>query len=275
MDQLTMIFGDRLSQDERRRILRSIFRGLGGMAADCVEVFRHSPARTRAFISNDPGPIRIFEQMLERGRGLILITAHLGGWELAAPYVASYFPNRGALVVARLHNSYMQELSHNFRSRMGCRIFYREETPRKLLRHLQGGGILGMLPDMDIHTIRGIFVPFLGRNAYTPTGPASLSVLAQCPILPLVLVRGLEGGYRLEVAEPVEPRPQADTKEEVLRITRAWSESIERFVLRYPDQWMWFHPRWHTTPERLRLRREHRLRQFRESSSASQTEFPK
>jgi len=272
LDNMAMILGDRLTSVKRRQIIRALFHGLGVMIAACIDVLWHGPERSRLFVINDPEPARVIEKFLKQGRGLIIVTAHFGGFALLPSYGLSFFPNRVAVVAARLHNPYMRELIHRLHARMGYRVFYREEGPWRLVRYLQTGGILGMLPDLEMDKFPGIFIPFLGRNAYTTTGPASLSLLTGCPILPVFLIHIPEKGYSLEFGEPIEPRPHLDKKgkkEELYRMTQAWSDSVERIILSHPEQWAWFRPRGITTPERLNYKREHRrqrrLRQLRGS----------
>ena len=110
------------------------------------------------------------------------------------------------------------------------------------------------MPDQDVKNLGGIFIPFLGHQAYTPTGPARLALAARVPIVPAVMVRVEPGRFRIEVGAPIQPDRRNDRDAEIERLTRAWSQWIEAAIRRHPEQWAWWHPRWATTPEKLAAR---------------------
>jgi KDO2-lipid IV(A) lauroyltransferase len=251
---LLLAFGQDLSAAERERIIGGVARNLGRFVAETVAMKRRGGGFFDRVI--DPGDLpQVGARLLAAGKGAIGVTGHVGNWELLAHHCARLFPGRFCAVVAnRLGNRWMNALVERERAASRLATIYQEDSPRKILRVLAENNSVGIVPDQDVDAIRGTFVDFFGKPAYTPTGPAWLAVRSGAPILPLFLVR--EGrGLRFLVDEPIWPNAGAtDEQAEVERITRAWCSAVERVIRKYPDQWVWFHRRWRTTPERLAQR---------------------
>jgi KDO2-lipid IV(A) lauroyltransferase len=162
---------------------------------------------------------------------------------------------RVRVIAKRILNPGVDAALVGMRARFGVETIYQEESPRKLLRFLAEGGMVGILPDADLIRMQGIFVRFLGREAWTTTGPANLSIVSGAPIVPAFL-RWNGRAYRLSLDEPIFPDRAAPRDEEVRRITEAWSQSFERAIRAQPDHWVWIHERWKTDEARLQQRRE-------------------
>ena len=153
------------------------------------------------------------------------------------------------VVARRLSYSPYNRLLEGLRSRLGVRIIYQDESPREAMEHLKSGGILGILPDQDIKGLSGIFVDFFGRPAWTPVGPAWLSMRTGAPLVPFFWVWD-RGKYRGIVHEPL-PIPNSGNRQlDIERLTSAWSRILEEEIRRRPDQWAWFHRRWRRRPSR-------------------------
>jgi KDO2-lipid IV(A) lauroyltransferase len=117
------------------------------------------------------------------------------------------------------------------------------------LRILRDGGVVAVQGDRDFDNT-GIAVPFFGRPAFFPRGPAFLSLLSRAPILPVFIVRaeradgGDSGGFRVIFFDPIEPEGDARSAEAVQRMLRRSVAAIESIVREYPDQWYCFYPFW-------------------------------
>jgi KDO2-lipid IV(A) lauroyltransferase len=117
---------------------------------------------------------------------------------------------------------------------------------------LDDGGFISLLVDQDAGR-KGAFVPFLGRHASTWRSPALLSMKTGAPILPGCCVRTGGGRFRAIVGEPIYPRDTADVSAETLRITAAFTKTIEKWVRRWPGQYLWLHRRWKSKPAKRSL----------------------
>lgn len=130
------------------------------------------------------------------------------------------------------------------------------DPPGRAISHLRNGGILAILADQDIPRMSGDFIPFLGRDAHTPGGTALLALRAGVPLVPLFLVLTPEMRFRLFALDPIHPDPEGKPREERRRLMRATNDAISTAIRHYPEQWMWVHRRWRSTPESLRAKRE-------------------
>ena len=199
-------------------------------------------------VSLDNGTGKL-EEVLARGHGVIALTGHLGNWEL----LASYFRHRGfpgAIVARRIYYEPFDRVLVRLRQSGLVSTIYHDDPPRALLAELRANHVVGMSADQDIDRLDGVFVPFFGKPAWTPTAPAKIALASGAAIVPVFLIHEGEG-YRLFVEGPIEPLPSHSKEEAIEAMTVAWSQVVERFIRKFPDQWVWMHHRWRTSPETM------------------------
>ena len=248
---------DRVDGRRRREIVATSFRTLLACAAEWLAL----SARGRDFAVSTV--VRVdgmehAEKALSRGRGIIAVTAHFGLFELLPVYFASLGID-GRVVGRRSSDEGLDALITKNRERMGYPSVP-QQAAREILRVLRRGGIVGVLPDQDVDKLPGDFVPFFGRPAYTPTGPATLAVTTGALLVPIFTYRLGPGRHRIAVHPPV-PDPGGEDREERVRgITAAFTRVIEETVAATPGHWAWVHERWSTPPEKLLRRRARRAR---------------
>jgi KDO2-lipid IV(A) lauroyltransferase len=253
MTQLELAYGDAMEPRERRRVSNRVAWNLGLFLAELLASWRGKiPA---GYVEAGDTRERVRE-LLDEGKGLIGITGHVGNWELLGTVFRESAGEQAGPAIAKRHpNPWLNDFIVESRARIGWEIVFQDAGLRPLLRALKSGKMLGTVPDQDIRRAAGIFVPFFGRDAYTSTGPASLSVFSGAPIL-LGFLRRRPGGLVLDLYEPIRPDMDAPDREaEIERLTRAWSDVVETQIRKQPEDWMWFHERWKTTPERLVARK--------------------
>jgi KDO2-lipid IV(A) lauroyltransferase len=120
---------------------------------------------------------------------------------------------------------------------------------------LKKGEIVGLLPDQDMDRIRGIFVDFFGKPAYTMTAPVKFAMASEAPILPAFMVRMPGDRYKLVLGELIRPGADGDRHQAIRKYTEAWMKSFEKMIRDYPAQWGWMHNRWRTTPEMIEAKK--------------------
>ena len=197
----------------------------------------------------EEGVFSKIEQALERGKGLIFVTAHLGNWELITHVIGAH-GYKGGVIGRRIYYEPFNRVLERIRRLSGAVIIYRDESPRSVLQILRKNQVIGMLPDQDVDNIEGIFIPFFGKDAYTLTAPAKFAYASGAPILPVFMVReGLR--YRLVADELLWSNHQNEREKEIERLTTAWSQVFESMIRRYPEQWVWMHRRWKTQPAKM------------------------
>ncbi|MCZ6692254.1 MAG: lysophospholipid acyltransferase family protein [Planctomycetota bacterium] len=251
LQHLEASLGDRHSESERRAICLAMFGNIGRGALEFPLVRRKLGAPLRRMVDGDHllGQVK---KMLEQGKGAILITGHLGNWELSGAYVAMHFPLN--VVARRIYYEPFERIVLRTRAELRMKIVYRDESPRKLLRGLRRNECVTFLADQDMTDVQGVFVDFFGRPAYTATGPISLAIHSGAPVLLVLVVR--DGKRFRSIDEPVELVRTGNRKDDLRINTQRWSEILEKYIAMYPDQWPWYHRRWKTTEEVLERRRK-------------------
>jgi KDO2-lipid IV(A) lauroyltransferase len=195
--------------------------------------------------------IEHFDELHSRGKGVLIVTPHLGNWELLAPKLVAR-GCRGAVVGRRRLRDPGGALLEHMRAPWGFDTLPQDGSPREILRRLRDGQVIGILPDLEVPRLAGTRLPFLGKEALVMTAPAALARAAKVPLLPAtcVLDETAVGGpqarspYRIHFAKPIERNP-ADSNDVA---TSAWLHVFESWIRRAPSQWIWYQDRWRTPP---------------------------
>ena len=253
---LEMALGDEVSVEQRRVISKHVSRSLGLIIAEILAISRGRLGQ--GYFDYQAAEAKLREIMAD-GRGVVIVTGHLVNWEALGWLVFERLGDRSGAVVARRNaNPYLNDIIERFRLRLGMETAYQDDSPRRLVLLLREGGFVATVPDQDVSRIAGAFLPFFGRPAWTPIGPATLARMAGVPIVPVFASRSFEG-IRIECGDPIEADASTPKRDDIERMTLAWSDALEARIRREPKDWMWFHERWRTTPERLERRRQRRI----------------
>jgi len=241
---LRLAFGQTWTPRQIQQVAQEVFQNLVLNFFECV---RFDTLTDQQFFENiEVEGWEHVEAVNRGGQGGILVTGHIGNWELGAAYIA----RRGvpiSVVARRIYINALNERLVEMREKMGAKILYRDSSMRAMLRCLQNNEFLGILPDQDVRRIQGIFVDFFGRPAYTPVGPALLAIASGAPI---IMARDIRKGNRHLIAgdPPIYADRKAPREEEVRRLVTLYTKRLEEFIREYPSQWVWTHRRWRTQP---------------------------
>ncbi len=226
---------------EIERIARAAYGSLGRTSVETAIL----PSRSRGQVIELFEEVRgwsIVEERLARGKGLIVVTGHLGNWELGGAYVAA----RGIPIdaVARhMANPLFDGYLTRTRERLGMSIIHDEEAVKRVPRSLRSGRAVAFLVDQGAVGLASTWVPFFGRLAKTPRGPAVFALRLGAPIVFGVAVRQPSGRYVLTF-EAIDPVETGDREADVDRIVGDYTLALERHVRRAPEQYFWHHRRW-------------------------------
>jgi KDO2-lipid IV(A) lauroyltransferase len=238
--QLTAAFPERDAGDIER-ITRATYANLGRTSVETAIL----PAYNAAEIVNlfeDVQGWSIVEELVARGKGLIVVTGHLGNWELGGAYLAA----RGLLVdaVARhMANPLFDRYLTSTRQRIGMSVVHDDEAVRRVPRSLRSGRAVAFLVDQGAVGLASTWVPFFGRYAKTPRGPAVFALRLDAPIVFGAAVRRPSGRYQLSF-EAIDVTPTGDREADVDRIVAEYTLTLERWIRRTPEQYLWHHRRW-------------------------------
>lgn len=181
---------------------------------------------------------------LAHGRGGIIITGHLGNWELLGAGIAREgFPVHGS--DTRHTNELTHRIIKDLRGRQGVKVLDPEQSVASMLRLLANNQFVAYLPDQDAGR-SGVFVEFFGRPASTRRSPAILSLRAGCPIIPVFIARERPDRHHIIYRELIWPDPTRRGRDSVVDITQRYTRMLEEMVRRYPETYFWMHRRWKT-----------------------------
>lgn len=180
------------------------------------------------------------------GRGVILLTAHLGNWELAAAYLGiKDYPMRA--IGAEQRDARITKLISDIRASCGVETIGKGFDLRGAIKCLQEGNILGVLLDQDAKD-KGIIAPFLGQPASTPYGPVKLAMKMRSPIVPLFIVRRKDNTHHdLYFLPSLEERVKDFYDRPIEENVRLCNDILSEWISRHPEQWLWLYPRWAST----------------------------
>jgi len=249
---LELALGKEKPPGERRRIAREVFVNLGRNMVELAFYPRIDGDNIGAFVKMEGR--EIVDRELGKGKGVIIITGHIGNWELIPTYFCAV-GYRGGVVARRAYYEKYNRLLERLRRSKGFRVFYRDKSPKEILKTLRNNELVGVLADQDVRKLPGVFVEFFGRSAYTPAGPVLIAMKSGAPLVPVRIVR--EGrGHRIIVDEPIRLRDSGDRRADLVYNTELWSCRIEEYVRARPGQWVWMHRRWRTRPGDVSMERK-------------------
>jgi KDO2-lipid IV(A) lauroyltransferase len=190
----------------------------------------------------------MIEKALSKGKGLVLLSAHFGNWELSALAFAKKYPV--ALIVAKQSNDFVDTMIESFRSKEGFNIFNFQRDDkmsfRQIIKVLRKNQVLALLGDQDAGH-KGVFLPFMGRLASTPKGPAFFALRAGSPLMTAFGVCQKDGSMKMKLEELQMPNTGNEEKD-IEAINTIYNKRLEEVIRENPDQWFWFHRRWNTRP---------------------------
>jgi KDO2-lipid IV(A) lauroyltransferase len=243
-ENLAAAFPGRYTSTELDDAVRAVFENLGRTAVDVARSDRLRGISGAHAVRLD-GLARLLEARA-RGKGVVLITAHFGPWELL-PLVAAERYEPIHIVVRPLDNPRLDALVTTWRERGGNRVIGKRDAVPAILQVLRGGGTVGILIDQHITEQEGVVVPFFGRPASTAIAPALLALRSGAPVLPVGIVRESgRGRYRICVGEEVPVRRTGELRSDLVVNTARFTRAIEAMVRDRPDHWFWVHRRWKT-----------------------------
>ncbi len=244
LNNLKHALGAELSSDQLEILARESFANLGIFLAEFFS-FPSLDAEKLSRLVEYTGEENL-RTALSEGKGVLLLSAHLGNWDLlAASLAARGYPISLITKVTRI--SALNRMWMGYREAAGIKIFLGSGSMGGILRQLKSGGIVGFVLDQNALLEDGVFVPFFGRAACTLSSLAVLARRIGAPVIPVYTFR--EGGrHRVVIEEPIITPEIVDRELDVLKRTEAYTSWTEKVIREHPEQWTWLHDRWRTRP---------------------------
>ena len=226
--------------------LRLVYRNLGWLLAEFCLMSGYTREQASEFIEYDG--LDHYLAARERGKGVLVLTGHLGAWELSSFYHSLVgFPM--GLVIRRLDNPLVDEFVNRIRCLHGNRVIHKDDFARGLISAMRAGETVGILMDTNMTPPQGSFVPFFGVQACTASGMARVALKTDAAVLPgFLLWDQARRKYVLRFGPQIELVRTGDLAADVLANTAEFAAVTERYIRANPEQWLWMHRRWKTRP---------------------------
>jgi Kdo2-lipid IVA lauroyltransferase/acyltransferase len=246
MRNLEMAFPEK-TEKERKRILRAEFTSLGRQLAELCQFPRYTPENIDEVVIYEQ--LENYERAYARGKGVLFLTAHFGGWELSA-FAHSLHGHRVNIVMRPMDNPYLDRMLQNYRTMHSNKVVPKDDFVRGLLAAMKAGETVGILMDTNMTPPQGVFVDFFGIPACTASGLARIALRTDAAVVPGFTIWDESlGKYRLRFDPALELVRTGDLEADIVSNTQKFTKVIEDYVRKYPEQWLWVHRRWKTRPQ--------------------------
>ncbi|HYC49575.1 MAG TPA: lysophospholipid acyltransferase family protein [Gemmatimonadaceae bacterium] len=244
--QIAAAFPD-WSAERVRATALGAYENLGRTTIETAVLARFGPEKI-VELFDEPKDWHVLETALAKGKGVILVAGHLGNWELAGSYLAA----RGVRIEAvarQMENPLFDAYLTRTRKRIGMEVVWDGDAVRRVPRTLRQDGVVAFLMDQGTVGLASTWVPFFGRYAKTPRGPAVFALRLQTPVVFVAPLRKPDGRFTMGLEE-VPVHLTGDKNADVDRIVADYTATLERWVRRAPEQYFWHHRRWkHQRPD--------------------------
>jgi len=232
------------TQDEIIKIAKEVFINQGKNFFELANFPKLTPEILKKISKVEKA--HLIKETVAKGKGVLIISAHTGNWEITAAAVANF----GVPVNVVAKKIYIKELNDmlvGYRTSKNVKVILKDspDTGRKLLKALKRGEIIAMLIDQDTK-VPGIFVDFFGKPAWTPSGLAVIALKSGAEVLLGVDKRNGRYLHETVIKGPINIKRTDDFDADVRALTQEATNMLEQHIRKYPSQWVWFHERWKT-----------------------------
>jgi len=253
-----------LSQESIRILSRRVFQNIGITFLEICQMtcFSREDVLRKVRIRGKDN----LDNAVKSSKGIIIISGHLGNWEMGPLLVSCYLQKPLVVVARKIHPEMLDRWIHRLRVRFGNIVIDKKRALPKMARTLNRGNILGLLIDQGTKLSRGIEVKFFDQTANSTPAPALLARRYDSPVLPAFCIREADAGLTLVIEPPLVLKRTDDLRADLQENTQIMTSAVEKAVREHPEQWFWFHKRWkrfhpYLYPEELA--RRHRRKEKR------------
>jgi KDO2-lipid IV(A) lauroyltransferase len=242
LDNLNRAFGHEKNQNEIRKLGKQVFVNAFQLVLDIGWSLGLDEQQLMKYFKIE-GRSNI-KKAYEQGRGVLVLTAHFGNWELLS-VVGAMLAYPLTVLYRPLDFKPFDNFFINLRTRFGAKVIPLKRSLLAILRSLGRGDLVVLLMDQNVDWYEGVFVDFMGHRACTNSGLAMLALKTQTPVIPGFMIREKEG-FTAKFLPEIPLQQTGDKTRDLEDNTRQYNKVIESFLHQYPDQWFWLHQRWKT-----------------------------
>lgn len=241
-DNLENAFGRWMDAKSLRCLEKKVFGNLGRILYEVAWFMGQNPRTIPRYFQVDN--FHYYHDAYRKGRGVLILTAHIGNWELL-PVIGALSGYPVNVLYRPLDYQPLDRFFIHFRSRFGFNVIPTAHSMRKILKALQRGEIIALLMDQNVDWYEGVYCDFFGKKACTNKGLAILALKTETPVVPAFLMRK-NGTFLIEFKPEIPLIKTGDKTRDIEENTQQYNRIIENCIRRYPDQWLWVHHRYKT-----------------------------
>lgn len=259
------------SPQKARRLSRRIFQHFGVTIVELLQMacFSQQDLVSKFYVKGSAN----LTEALKRQKGIILISAHLGNYEMAWQFVPCYLEMQMVGVAKKFRNVRLNRMIHGIRTRFGNKILYKKGALPEMMQTLRQGAMVGVLMDIS-RRFDGVEVNFFGHRATATPAAALMSLRCKSPVMPAFCHRTRKGKLLVEVEPPVEMQRTKDLRIDLQINTQRITDRVERAVRRHPEQWNWMLKRWKDFYPDLYPESEKRLKRIKKKREKRRARDP-
>lgn len=244
LENVNSAYPEKFSAAQAQRFTKIVFKNIAGILFEVIWFYRKTHDEFfKYFVFKG---VRHIENAQKKGRGVIVLTCHMGNFELGAVALAKVVMAPYG-VYRRLDSKPLERLLLEERQRFGTRMIPLRGASKKIDAILRNGGVVGTLLDQNVDWYKGVFVSYFGRPACTNNGLAKLALRTKSPVIPLFIMKKNEQ-YIMEFLPEIPLQITGDPIKNIENNTQNYASAIESMVRRCPEQYFWVHRRWKTKP---------------------------
>ena len=235
-----------VSREKAGAITKAMCRNIGMTFMEILYMPALNAANIRQFVKLEREDL--LREALAEKKGAVMLAIHMDNWEWLGAALSLYGYPLTSFIKKQPGESVNRILEY-LRTGVGIELFTRGtgETVAAA-RALKKGKMLGFISEND-GGYDGIFVPFLGKMASTPAGPAFFAQKFKAPIVPIFIVRDPGGGHKTIVYDKFYYEDTGNEQKDMYNCTLKMTMIVEDVIRRHPDNWLWFQRRWNTPYE--------------------------
>lgn len=248
LSNLNNVFGEVLTLEEIKTLAQAFY---GHLIKSIQETFLLRFVSPKSLLQRVVilGQEHMWALLDSKTKGAILITGHFGSWEFAPLIGMQHFPefrHRFYFVRKMIKNKFIESLLFKRYYDAGLNVIPKKNSLNKVCDVLEQNNAVIFVMDQhaSLNNRDGIPVEFFGKLAGTYRSPAIIAKYTGVPVLPVRGYRRSDGQHVLEFFPPLSWISCENEKDEIYQNTKKYNEYIEKFILDYPEQWIWLHKRW-------------------------------
>lgn len=248
IEHLRFIYGDKWNEEQIQMNARRVYRELGKNLFDMVYLSRLEKDDFNRIVRYNS--LEEFDQAYRRGKGVIVITAHLGCFEMLLHFFAIH-GYRSFAIGRKMFEPRLEQLIRKTRSGYNIEYLDRSGNTMKIVRFLKEGKAFGVLIDQDT-SVEGVFAPFLGHPAFTPSGPVKLAMKMGIPAFVVTTWRCGDNTHYVNISNELKMLDTGDFEADLVKNVETANDLICEAIKKNPMQWVWMHRRWKSREHEVR-----------------------